>query len=33
MPRYDASTQYDSEFYNLFVQNQNLLEEVEREAE
>ena len=26
MPEYDPSKQYDSEFYNLFIQNQNLLE-------
>lgn len=26
MPEYDPTKQYDSEFYNLFIQNQNLLE-------
>lgn len=32
MPEFDASKQYDSEFYNLFIQNQSLLEQVEYEA-
>ena len=33
MPEYDPTKQYDSEFYNLFIQNQNLLEQVEIAAE
>lgn len=33
MPVYDPSKQYDSEFYNLFIMNQNLLEQVEIAAE
>ena len=33
MPKYDPSKRYDSEFYNLFIQNQNLLEQVEIAAE
>ena len=33
MPKYDPSKQYDNEFYNLFIQNQNLLEQVEIAAE
>jgi len=32
MPKYDSSLSYDTEFYNLFIQNQNLLEKVEIEA-
>ena len=33
MPDYNPNTLYDSEFYNMFIQNQNLIEDVEREAE
>ena len=33
MPEYDPNLQYDSEFYNLFIQNQNLLEKIEQVAE
>lgn len=33
MPVYDPSLQYDSEFYNLFIQNQNLLEKIEEVAD
>ena len=33
MPDYDPNIQYDAEFYNMFTENQNLLEQVEREAE
>jgi hypothetical protein len=32
-PDYDPNKQYDCEFYNLFIQNQNLLEQVEIAAE
>ena len=32
MPDYDSTKHYDTEFYNLFIQNQNLLEQVENEA-
>ena len=32
MPEFEPGKQYDSEFYNLFIQNQNLLEQVELEA-
>ena len=32
MPKYDPSVSYDSEFYNLFIQNQNLMERLEQEA-
>lgn len=32
MPKYDSSLSYDTEFYNLFIKNQNLLEKVEIEA-
>ena len=33
LPKYDPKKSYDSEFYNLFIQNQNLLEQVEIAAE
>ena len=33
MPEYDPDTQYDCEFYNLFIQNQNLLEKIEQVAD
>ena len=33
MPAYDPNIKYDTEFYNMFIENQNLLEQVEREAE
>ena len=32
MPDYDFRKNYDTEFYNLFIQNQHLLEQVENEA-
>jgi hypothetical protein len=33
MPEYDPSKSYDAEFYNLFIWNQQLLEQVEKEAQ
>jgi len=32
MPEYDPKKSYDAEFYNLFIWNQQLLEQVEKEA-
>lgn len=32
MPKYNKKLSYDTEFYNLFIKNQNLLEQVEIEA-
>lgn len=32
MPKYDSKIAYDSEFYNLFIKNQSLMESVEEEA-
>lgn len=32
MPKYDPTVSYDAEFYNLFIQNQNLMERLETEA-
>jgi hypothetical protein len=33
LPGYDPNIQYDSEFYNMFISNQHLIEEVEKNAD
>lgn len=32
MPQFDSNLKYDSEFYKLFMSNQQLLEEIENHA-
>ena len=32
LPKYDKNLSYDAEFYSLFQKNQQLLEEIDREA-
>ncbi len=32
MPQFDPNLKYDSEFYKLFLSNQQLLEEIENQA-